>query len=182
MRKIQIFGTILALVVATILYCNPVHGQGAAAQFVVGQPVSHVANAGTFKFPAGTGKVTSVTPWNTGDGYSYQVRCDMTGKVLPVNFKASELTALTEPVKGKEHHDKDKMPVPPGYVAEKPAVTFGSGCADGSCGRATFVEAGPVLTFLANQPVRTFFAKKPLRTFIRNHRPHILFQGGGCGG
>lgn len=61
------------------------------AKFSVGQKVKHVANADG-AFPAGCGCITSVTPWNTGDGYSYQVRCDATGEILPVNFKESELT------------------------------------------------------------------------------------------
>lgn len=63
------------------------------AKFKVGDKVNHAANANG-DFPAGCGVVTSVTPWNTGDGYSYQVKCDATGKVLPVNFKESELTAI----------------------------------------------------------------------------------------
>lgn len=65
----------------------------ASAKFSVGQKVNHAA-ASDGKFPAGAGTVESVTPWNTGDGYSYQVRCDKTNKVLPVNFKESELTAV----------------------------------------------------------------------------------------
>ncbi len=60
------------------------------AKFKVGEHVKHAANADG-AFPAGCGTVASVTPWNTGDGYSYQVKCDKTGKVLPVNFKESEL-------------------------------------------------------------------------------------------
>jgi hypothetical protein len=60
--------------------------------FTVGEKVNHAANADG-AFPAGCGTISSVTPWNTGDGYSYQVKCDVTGKVLPVNFKESELTA-----------------------------------------------------------------------------------------
>jgi hypothetical protein len=62
------------------------------AKFKAGQKVEHAANADG-SFPAGCGVVETVTPWNSGDGYSYQVRCDATGEVLPVNFKESELTA-----------------------------------------------------------------------------------------
>lgn len=62
------------------------------AKFSVGQHVQHCANA-CGQFPAGCGVVESVTPWNTGDGYSYQVKCDKTGQTLPVNFKEDELTA-----------------------------------------------------------------------------------------
>lgn len=61
------------------------------AKFKVGDKVKHVANADG-AFPAGTGTVESVTPWNTGDGFSYQVRCDKTGNLLAVNFKESELS------------------------------------------------------------------------------------------
>lgn len=61
------------------------------AKFSVGQKVNHAASSDG-SFPAGCGTVTSVTPWNTGDGFSYQVRCDTTGKLLPVNFKESELS------------------------------------------------------------------------------------------
>lgn len=61
------------------------------AKFSVGQKVKHAANTDG-AFPAGCGTVFSVTPWNTCDGYSYQVRCDVTGQVLLVNFKESELT------------------------------------------------------------------------------------------
>jgi hypothetical protein len=60
-------------------------------KFKVGQKVNHAASSDG-SFPAGTGTVSSVTPWNTGDGYSYQVKCDVTNKVLPVNFKESELS------------------------------------------------------------------------------------------
>ena len=60
----------------------------APVKFHVGQHVAHAAGS---TFPAGTGTIFSVTPWNTGDGFSYKVRCDKTGKVLPVNFKESEL-------------------------------------------------------------------------------------------
>lgn len=63
-------------------------------EFCVGQKVKHVANA-EGAFPAGTGVVSSVIPWNDAKGYSYQVKCDKTGNVLPVNFKASELTAIS---------------------------------------------------------------------------------------
>lgn len=59
--------------------------------FTVGQKVNHVANAGG-AFPAGCGCVSAVIPWNDGKGYSYQVKCDKTGQVLPVNFKESELS------------------------------------------------------------------------------------------
>ncbi len=62
------------------------------ATFKVGDHVKHAA-AGDGSFPAGCGTVSSVTPWNDCKGYSYQVKCDKTGKVLPVNFKESELTA-----------------------------------------------------------------------------------------
>lgn len=64
-----------------------------ASDFQVGSHVAHAANAAGM-FPSGTGVVTSVTPWNTGDGFSYRVRCDATGRVLPVNFKASELVKV----------------------------------------------------------------------------------------
>lgn len=82
----------------------------AGAKFRVGDHVSHVANAGGL-FPAGTGVVTSVIAWNTGDGFSYKVRCDQTGKVLPVNFKESELTATT---------NQTVPPVNPGPNGTKP--------------------------------------------------------------
>lgn len=61
------------------------------AKFKVGDKVIHAA-ASDGAFPSGCGTVTTVTPWNTGDGYSYQVTCDKTGELLPVNFKESELT------------------------------------------------------------------------------------------
>ena len=62
--------------------------------FNIGDKVKHRANCQSPPlFPAGCGTVSSVTPWNTADGYSYQVRCDKTGNVLPVNFKDSELSA-----------------------------------------------------------------------------------------
>ncbi len=63
------------------------------AEFKVDQHVNHAAN-GEGAFPAGTGLVASVVPWNTADGYSFQVVCDKTGKLLHVNFKASELSAI----------------------------------------------------------------------------------------
>lgn len=66
---------------------------GCSPKFSVGQHVNHAANAGG-SFPAGCGTIESVTPWNTGDGFSYQVKCDKTGKVLPVNFKEAELTEV----------------------------------------------------------------------------------------
>lgn len=61
--------------------------------FSIGQKVQHAASSDG-SFPAGCGTIESVTPWNSGDGFSYQVKCDKTGKVLPVNFKDSELTAI----------------------------------------------------------------------------------------
>lgn len=69
---------------------DQVQSKGCAAKFKAGDHVKHTANACGL-FPEGCGTVTLVTPWNTGDGYSYQVTCDKTGKVLPVNFKESEL-------------------------------------------------------------------------------------------
>jgi hypothetical protein len=61
--------------------------------YAVGDHVNHAANADGL-FPAGCGTVSSVVPWNTGDGYSYQVKCDKTGSTLPVNFKESELSPV----------------------------------------------------------------------------------------
>lgn len=61
-----------------------------SAKFSVGSHVEHPA-AHDGSFPAGSGTVEEATPWNTGDGYSYKVKCDKTGKVLPVLFKESEL-------------------------------------------------------------------------------------------
>lgn len=61
--------------------------------FSVGDHVHHAANCCGL-FPEGDGFVESVTPWNTGDGHSYQVRCEATDELLPVNFKESELTAI----------------------------------------------------------------------------------------
>ena len=60
------------------------------AKFSVGQKVKHAGNLAGL-FPAGTGVIDSIVPWNTGDGFSYRVRCDMTKRVLPTNFKDSEL-------------------------------------------------------------------------------------------
>lgn len=68
------------------------------AKFEVGEHVDHAANADG-AFPIGCGTVTSVIPWNTCDGYSYQVRSDKTGQVLPVNFKESELACALGPAK-----------------------------------------------------------------------------------
>lgn len=51
--------------------------------FKVGDHVNHAASHPSCDpscaFPAGCGTVSSVTPWNTGDGFSYQVKCDKTG-------------------------------------------------------------------------------------------------------
>jgi hypothetical protein len=65
----------------------------APPKFPVGTHVKHAVGPGG-SFPAGTGVVRQVTPWNTGDGYSYGVQCDKTGKMLPVNFKESELSPI----------------------------------------------------------------------------------------
>lgn len=73
----------------------PGRGLSTGQEFQVGDHVSHVANSGGL-FPDGTGVITAKIPWNAGDGFSYQVRCDKTGKVLPVNFKGSELKAVDQ--------------------------------------------------------------------------------------
>ncbi len=63
------------------------------SKFNINDHVRHAAN-GENKFPAGSGRITSVTPWNTADGYSYQVMCDKTSQNLGVNFKESELELI----------------------------------------------------------------------------------------
>lgn len=64
-----------------------------AACYKVGDKVKHCASGDGFPtpFPAGCGQVTSVTPWADAKGYSYQVRCDKTGKILPANFQECDL-------------------------------------------------------------------------------------------
>lgn len=62
-----------------------------SAKFSVGSKVKHPA-ADDKSFPAGCGTVECVEPWATGSSYSYKVKCDKTGKVLPALFKESELT------------------------------------------------------------------------------------------
>lgn len=60
------------------------------AKFKLGDPVKHPA-AQDNSFPAGTGTVTAVTP--DGKSFTYEVKCDTTGTVLPVHFKESDLKA-----------------------------------------------------------------------------------------
>jgi hypothetical protein len=90
----------LALMAALLLAClasaQSPSLRMADPEFYPGQHVAHAANANGL-FPAGTGIVATVTPWNTGDGYSFKIRCDATGKLLPVNFKASELRLIAPP-------------------------------------------------------------------------------------
>ena len=61
------------------------------AEFCVGDKVKHVGT-GDGKIPSGTGKVECVEQWADCKGYSYKVRCDKTGDVIPYLFKASELS------------------------------------------------------------------------------------------
>lgn len=61
------------------------------AAFDVGAHVKHPAGQG---FPAGTGVITLGAVRADGPGFVYKVHCDQTGKVLPVNFKESELSAI----------------------------------------------------------------------------------------
>lgn len=58
----------------------------ATPKFKVGDHVNHPSCPNN-QFPAGTGTIASVAP----DG-TYTVKCDKTGRVLPANFKESELT------------------------------------------------------------------------------------------
>lgn len=65
-----------------------------SAKFSVGCHVNHPATDDG-KVPASYGEVVEVTPWATGGGYSYKLKCDTTKKVLPYLFKEEELTDKT---------------------------------------------------------------------------------------
>lgn len=55
-----------------------------------GERVKHPANPAGL-FPAGTGTIQMVLPLNSGRGKVYTVKCDQTGKTLPVAFEDGEL-------------------------------------------------------------------------------------------
>lgn len=63
--------------------------------YKVGDHVTHAA-AHDGAFPSGPGVVEEAMCWNSGDGHSYKVKCDATGKVLPVIFRETELSPISE--------------------------------------------------------------------------------------
>jgi hypothetical protein len=61
--------------------------------FKAGDCVNHPAHLDSPPlFAAGCGCIVAVLPCNTADGYSYLLKCDATGLILPVTFDDCELT------------------------------------------------------------------------------------------